>query len=160
LLSKTLKLDSRIIKPGKKDLISGLIALPCLLLTGFVIALLSELTSGDSEKMTLFTPSTFTGWAVLCIFCFITAYLEECFFRFYLLSKRTQMNLTPAAALAISTALFSICHIYAGSWGFLNAIISGLILGLLYLRFESIHGISIAHAFYNISAYAFYTLIS
>jgi membrane protease YdiL (CAAX protease family) len=49
--------------------------------------------------------------------------------------------------------LFSICHIYEGPWGFLNAALSGVVLAYAFLRFRSLHGVAIAHALYNILAY-------
>ena len=64
------------------------------------------------------------------------------------------MKLGPLQAVVISTLLFSSCHVYEGPWGFLNAALSGSVLALVFLRFRSLHGISIAHALYNILVYA------
>jgi hypothetical protein len=148
---KNWNIRSWIIKPGLKDLICALITLPCLMIIGFSIAFFS--TNTGSTQITLHTPSSVLGWIVLAFSCFFSAYLEEGFFRFYLLSKRNELNLGIPAALFLSTALFSICHLYAGPWWFLNSIISGLVLCLLFLRFNSLHGIAIAHGIYNIIAY-------
>jgi len=54
--------------------------------------------------------------------------------------------------------LFAVCHIYEGPWGFLNAVISGAILGFVFLRYNSLHGIAAAHALYNISLFVIYRL--
>jgi hypothetical protein len=140
-----------IIKPSIKDLTCALFALPCLMITGFSIAFFTA--NKDDTQVLLHSPSTALGWIILCLSCFFIAYLEEGFFRFYLLSKRNELNLNTPAALFLSTALFSICHLYAGPWWFLNSAISGLVLGFLFLKFNSLHGIAAAHGLYNITAY-------
>jgi hypothetical protein len=154
LLSRNWKIEYWIIKPGRKDLIPGLITLPCLLVIGSVVGFASSITGGTAAPITLPSPSSVAGWIVLFISCISAAYLEESFFRFYLLSKREEMNLNVPSALALSTLLFSICHIYSGPWGFLNAAIAGLFLGFMFLRYNCFHGIAIAHGLYNIAAYA------
>jgi membrane protease YdiL (CAAX protease family) len=63
------------------------------------------------------------------------------------------MNLNAPCALAFSVLLFSICHIYEGPWGFLNSVISAAILGFIFLRYQSLHGIAAAHGLYNITVY-------
>jgi len=142
------------ILPGKNDLISGIITLPCLIITGFVTAFASSHISGTYSAALPRVPSSALGWIILCVSCFFAAYLEESFFRFYLLSRREELKLGETQALVISTALFSICHIYEGPWGFLNAIISGTVLAFVFLRYSSLHGIAAAHGFYNITVYA------
>jgi len=49
--------------------------------------------------------------------------------------------------------LFSLCHVYEGPWGILNAVLAGIILSLLFIRFRSLHGIAWAHGAYNIFVY-------
>jgi len=147
------------ILPGKNDLISGIITLPCLLITGFVTAFASSHISGTSSVALPRVPSTAGGWIILCISCVFAAYLEESFFRFYILSRREELKLNETQALVISVALFSICHIYEGSWGFLNAVISGTILAFIFLRYRSLHGIAAAHGLYNITVYAINAVI-
>jgi membrane protease YdiL (CAAX protease family) len=98
------------------------------------------------------------SWCILVISCLSTGYLEESYFRFYLLSKREEMGLGPHRAVVVSTLLFSFCHIYEGPWGFLNAAISGIVLCVIFLRFRSLHGIAIAHALYNILIFAIETM--
>jgi len=156
LLFKVHKTEIHAIKPGKKDLISGLITLPFLLITGYAIMLISLYGGRTAAQITphYYSPSTVQGWIVLCLSCIFLAYLEESYFRYYLLSIRKELNLNTASALALSVGLFSICHIYAGPWSILNAAISGTFLGLIFLRYNSLHGITIAHALYNISAFA------
>ncbi|MDR3020858.1 MAG: CPBP family intramembrane metalloprotease [Treponema sp.] len=141
------------IKPQKKDIIAGLVAFPCLLITGSVIAYISSFVGGDSAGVVMRSPSSITEWAILCLTCILAAYLEESFFRFYIISRMEEFNLGSVQALAVSSLLFSICHIYVGPWGFLNSLISAVILGFIFLRYKALHGIAIAHAFYNIAVY-------
>jgi membrane protease YdiL (CAAX protease family) len=138
--------------PGIKDLVSGLIALPCLLITGFVISSVSSFL-GETSPVQIQSPSSAVEWIILCVSCISAAYLEESFFRFYLLARRREMKLTASAALVVSVALFSICHIYEGPWGFLNSLVSGAILSFIFLRYEALHGIAAAHGLYNIAIY-------
>ncbi|WP_461248434.1 CPBP family intramembrane glutamic endopeptidase, partial [Treponema sp. R6D11] len=153
LIFKAQTMEIWAVKPGKKDLLAFIITFPCLLITGFFATIIGSYISGTAENITLNLPSTTTEWALLSITCLLSAYLEESYFRFYLLSKREEFNLNAASALALSVILFSICHIYEGPWGFLNAVISGTILGFVFLRYNSFHGIAIAHTMYNISVY-------
>jgi len=154
LIFKTKTIEIWAVKPGKKDLLAFIIAFPCLLITGFFATIIGSYISGPAENITLNLPSTTTEWILLSVTCLLSAYLEESYFRFYLLSKREEFNLNTPSALALSVILFSICHIYEGPWGFLNAVISGAVLGFVFLRYNSFHGIAIAHTMYNISVYA------
>ena len=160
LLLRARKLKDWGIRPCKNDLISCLITFPCLLITGFFISAIAAFISGNSMQVSLYFPSTAQGWILLCISCIISAYLEESFFRFYLLSRREELHLGPASALTVSTALFSICHIYEGPWGFLNSVLAGTLLAFIFLRYNSLHGISVAHGLYNIAVYVIYALLN
>jgi len=154
LLLKAKPLRNWEIAPGKKDLTCGLISLSGLLIIGLAISLVSSYMSGPSAQVLLHSPSTPVGWIVLVFSLIIAAYTEESFFRFYLLSRKDEFKLSASQALLFSVLLFSICHIYEGPWGFLNAALSGTFLCFNFLRYKSIHGISIAHGFYNIVIYA------
>ncbi|MDR0497344.1 MAG: CPBP family intramembrane metalloprotease [Treponema sp.] len=141
-------------KPIKKDLFILFLALPCLLLIGFAAVSASLFfTGGTSVKNNLLSPDSALLWIVLGFSCISTGYLEEIFFRFYLLSKRKELNMSDPLALIFSTALFSVCHIYEGPWGFINSIISGFLLSFIFLRYKSLHGIALAHGIYNFLAY-------
>jgi len=152
LIIKSWKIEYFIIKPGKKDLISCLITFPCLLIIGFAVRAASSIIGGASTQ-TVQLPSTAIEWTIVCFSCVLFAYLEESYFRFYLLAKRDELHLGPLSSLIFSAALFSICHIYEGPWGFLNAVFSGAFLCFIFLRYNSLHGIAIAHALYNISIF-------
>ncbi|MDR2921907.1 MAG: CPBP family intramembrane metalloprotease [Treponema sp.] len=135
--------------PRKNDLLAAVICLPGLLLTAFIIALISPYFGESSGQTMFYPPSSVPLWIILGVSCISTGYLEESFFRFYLLSKREELRLSDAAALLVSVAAFSICHIYEGPWGFLNSVISGILLSFAFLRWKSLHGIALAHGLYN-----------
>jgi len=158
LIYKEKKIEIWASRPGRKDFKACFITYPCLLITGVFVALVGSFISSPSENAMFHLPSKIIEWALLFIKCFLIAYLEESYFRFYLLTKREELNLNAVSALALSVVLFSLCHVYEGPWGFLNAIISGAILGFVFLRYNSFHGIAIAHALYNLSIYAIYAL--
>jgi membrane protease YdiL (CAAX protease family) len=143
----------RIGLPCRKDLIPCLLALPSLMLIGFIIAFISPYFSGITGPPGISPPATTPAWIILGLACISTGYLEESFFRFYLLSKREALGLGPSQAVLISTFLFACCHIYEGPWGFLNAVLSALVLSCIFLRYRSLHGIALAHGLYNIFAY-------
>jgi membrane protease YdiL (CAAX protease family) len=140
--------------PKKRDLIPAAIAFPALILIGLTIAVVSPYLDGIPTTVRLLPPQTATAWVILVLASISTGYLEESFFRYYLLSKREEMNFGPYQAVLISTLLFSVCHIYEGPWGFLNAALSGIVLAVIFLRFRSLHGVAIAHALYNVLVYA------
>jgi membrane protease YdiL (CAAX protease family) len=140
--------------PVKRDFISAALTLPALILVGLTISKVSPLFDGISSNSRFLPPQTFVSWVILSFSCLSTGYLEESFFRFYLLSRKEEMGLGPYQAVLFSTLMFSFCHAYEGPWGFLNAAISGVILAFVFLRFRSLHGIAIAHALYNMLVYA------
>ena len=145
--------------PNKNDALTGLISLPCLLLIGLIVAFAASLF-GTSEEMALPSPSSALGWGILVISCISTGYLEESFFRFYILSRREELGLGNTSAIIFSTVIFSICHIYGGPWAFLNSFIAGIFLCLVFLRYRSLHGIALAHGIYNLAVYIINALSS
>jgi membrane protease YdiL (CAAX protease family) len=140
--------------PRKNDIACAALAFPALFLIGLTISLISPYFEGIPAGPRFLPPAAVHSWVILVLSCLSGAYLEESFFRFYLLSKREEMGLGPHRAVLVSTLMFSLCHIYEGPWGFLNAALSGVLLAFIFLRFKSLHGISIAHALYNIVVYA------
>ena len=150
--------------PGKKDIVPALVSLPTIALVGFATAMAARHLGGLPEAPRILPPTTIAPWAILVVVIFAGAYLEESFFRFYLLSKRDgahsdsqgigPMGLSPRRAVFVSTMLFALCHTYAGLWGFVNAAISGTALACVFLRTKSLHGVSLAHGFYNVLVFA------
>jgi membrane protease YdiL (CAAX protease family) len=144
--------------PGKKDLIPFALTLPALVLIGLTISVGSRIFEAAPAAFHLAPPQDTVSWGILALSCISTAYLEESFFRFYLLSKREELGMGPHRAVLVSTLLFSLCHIYEGPWGFLNAALSGILLAFFFLRFRSLHGIACAHALYNVLAFFLITV--
>jgi membrane protease YdiL (CAAX protease family) len=127
-------------------------------LIGLTISVASRYFVEIPSSSRFLPPPDYISWGILFISCLSAAYLEESFFRFYLLSKREEMGIGPHRAVLISTLSFSLCHIYEGPWGFLNAAMSGVLLAYVFLRFRSLHGIAFAHALYNVLVYALGTV--
>jgi membrane protease YdiL (CAAX protease family) len=152
LREKSLK-EWDITLPGKRDLIPAAMTPPALIFIGLTISIASRHFDEISSGSRFLPPSGFIPWIILIISCISAAYLEESFFRFYLLSKREEMGLGPHRAVLVSAALFSLCHMYEGPWGFLNAVLSGIVLAFIFLRFRSLHGIAFGHALYNVLVY-------
>jgi len=149
--------------PGKGDIIPAAISFPAIVLVGFGITVAARHLGGLPEIPRILPPTTVVPWVILVVSVFGAAYLEESFFRFYLLAKRDgangttgygPMELGPHRAVLVSTVLFAFCHTYAGLWGFLNAAISGAVLAYVFLRYRSLHGITFAHGLYNIIVFA------
>jgi membrane protease YdiL (CAAX protease family) len=140
--------------PKKRDIGVAVLAFPALTFVGATISLVSPHFAELPVGPKFLPPDSGIAWAILVLSCFSTAYLEESYFRFYLLSKREEMGLGQHRAVLVSTLLFAFCHVYEGPWGFLNAALSGVLLAFIFLRFRSLHGISIAHAMYNILVYS------
>jgi membrane protease YdiL (CAAX protease family) len=129
---------------------------PALIITGLVLALLISLFSGPSLPPRIEPPASASGWIVMFFSCVGTGYLEESYFRFYLLKKLAEITSGMAGMIiriALSTALFSICHLYEGPWGITNAALAGTVLSVLFERYGALHGIALAHGGYNAFVY-------
>jgi membrane protease YdiL (CAAX protease family) len=140
--------------PGRGDLFSFLFAFPGLLLIGLAISLISPLFTGAASGPGIGAPGNLSGWLVMFLSCVSTGYLEESFFRFYLLTRLGETGIKPGKLVFVSTLLFALCHAYEGPWGFLNAALAGTLLALIFLHHRSLHGIALAHGFYNAFVYA------
>ena len=139
--------------PGKRDALPGLIGFALIVAVGFAVFFAARGLGGLPEGPRVSTPTSIAPWAALIVSVFVGAYLEESFFRFYLLSKREEMGLGPHRAVFVSTLLFAVCHLHAGLWGFVNAAVSGTALAYVFLRTRSLHGVSVAHGMYNVLAF-------
>jgi membrane protease YdiL (CAAX protease family) len=143
------------LKTGTKDLKALGIGFGALVLTGLLISLLlSSKYFGLPMPPKLEGPLSISGWLVVVFSCLGTGYLEETYFRYYLLTKLEKTVPHLPMRIVFATLLFSICHIYEGPWGFANAVIAGVILSVIFIRFRSLHGIALAHGAYNIFVYA------
>ena len=140
--------------PSAKDIVPGLLSLGGLALTGFAVSLAAPLFSEIPAGPKFLPPENAVSWIILVLSCLSTGYLEESFFRFYLLAKRGNADTGPLRAVLVSILFFSFCHVYEGPWGFLNAVLSGGLLSFVFLRSGSLHGIALAQGLYNILVYA------
>ena len=145
--------------PKKRDIIPFVIGLPGLVIIGLLISFLVSLFSGLPLPPKVEAPASFPGWVVMVFACLGTGYLEETYFRYYLLTKLENIVLRPAGRIIFSTFLFSLCHMYEGPWGLLNAALAGVFLSVLFIRFRSLYGITLAHAGYNIFVYTVGSLL-
>ena len=148
----------------KQDLIPFAIGFPGLIIIGIFISLMVTHFSGLTPPPKVEAPATIPGWFVMVFSCLGTGYLEESYFRYYLLKSgipAVPENLIPEIVLriVISTLLFSLCHLYEGPWGVVNAILAGVLLSVLFIRFRSLHGIAWAHGAYNIFVYTMGSII-
>ncbi|MFP3089299.1 CPBP family intramembrane metalloprotease [Treponema sp. TIM-1] len=140
-------------KPGSRDLKTALIAFFGLLAVGFCASLALLPFADLLVRLSIEPPKTFLQWAVMIPSVLSSAYMEESYFRFYLLTRLEDMELTPGKGVFFSVFLFSLCHIYEGIPGVLNAALAGTFLSLLFLKYRSVHGLAWAHGAYNAAVY-------
>jgi len=151
-----------VIKPRKPDFLSLAAGLPGLLAISLFVSLLAQLLSpylGINIPPKIDGPSDILGFIILVFSCIGTGYLEESYFRFYLLTKLENSVPKTAIRIALSCLLFSLSHVYEGPWGILNALLAGILLSLLFIRFRSLHGVAWAHGAYNMFVYIFMSLV-
>ena len=153
-----LKKNSLVLFPGElrfklKDLYCFIWGFSGLILIGMGISFIITHTFPGSASSKIQAPDNIIGWIVLAFSCLGTGYLEESFFRFYLLLKLEEVIPYRIPKIIFTTLLFALSHAYEGPWGVLNAAFAGLLLSLLFERYRSLHGIAIAHAFYNAFVY-------
>jgi membrane protease YdiL (CAAX protease family) len=142
-----------LLRPSFRDLRSLGIALPSLIAAGFLVSFVSSLAAAVPAAPLPAAPRGFAQWLVIVLSCLSTGYLEETYFRFYLLTRLEGAGIPSGAALVFSVLLFSFCHVYEGPWGTLNAALAGALLSLIFLRRRSLHGIAWAHGLYNVFVY-------
>lgn len=143
-------------KPRLRDAIPFAAGLPSLIIIGFGVSFLASYFSarlGLIPPPKVAAPVNIWGWIVMVLSCLFTGYLEESYFRYYLLIKLENVIPQTAVRILFSTALFSFCHIYEGPWGIANAVLAGILLSVLFVRYRSLHGIAWAHGAYNIFVY-------
>jgi membrane protease YdiL (CAAX protease family) len=143
-------------KLQKRDFLPFAIGLPGLILIGLGISFLVSffyLRYGLALPARVEAPASLLGWIVIVFSCMGTGYLEESYFRCYLLTKLEKQQPKVSIRIIFSTILFSLCHIFEGPWGIINAALAGLFLSWLYDRFRSLHGVAWAHGAYNIFVY-------
>lgn len=138
-------------RPGRRDLKPALIACSGLLIIGFC-ASLAPFTDLFSP-LSIEPPRNFLQWVVMVPSVLTTGYVEESYFRLYLLTRLEEAGFGPRRGVFFSVLLFSLCHIYEGLPGVLNAVLAGTFLSGLFLKYRSIHGLAWAHGAYNAAVY-------
>jgi membrane protease YdiL (CAAX protease family) len=93
------------------------------------------------------------------VFCIVSAYREELFFRSYLLTRLEQLGVAPELAVAATAILFSAGHFYEGWVGIAVTAIQGIYLAAVFLRLRNLHTISIAHGMYNFTIFCLGLLV-
>jgi len=144
------------LKPRKKDVFTFAVGLPGLIFINISISTLLSIVAqayGLPLPPRIEAPVNVLGWVVMIFACLGTGYLEESYFRYYLLVKLRRTLPGTKARIFLSTFLFAICHIYNGPWAVLNAAVAGVFLSVLLIRYRSFHGIAWAHAVHNMFVY-------
>jgi membrane protease YdiL (CAAX protease family) len=88
---------------------------------------------------------------LVLLFCLVTGYREELFFRSYLITRFQQLQLPIVVGIGVSTLVFAAGHVYQGVAGLAVALIQGLYFSILFVRLKNIHPLAIAHGLYNTS---------
>jgi hypothetical protein len=99
-------------------------------------------------------PQTIDAWLIMLIGSFATAYLEEVYFRLYLLHRFDTAGIPRITGNLLSIVLFSLCHLYEGPLGTLNAAIASTCFTFIYRKTNSVHSPAWAHGFYNVLAFS------
>ncbi|MDR2760044.1 MAG: CPBP family intramembrane metalloprotease [Spirochaetaceae bacterium] len=143
----------RLPKPCIRDLKTTLIAFSGLLAIGFCASLAVLPFTNLFPPLSIEPPKDFLQWAVMIPSVLSSAYVEESYFRFYLLTRLEETEPGPLKRVFVSVFLFSLCHIYEGIPGILNAVLAGTFLSFLFLKYRSLHGLAWAHGAYNAAVY-------
>jgi len=86
---------------------------------------------------------------VAMLFGLTAGYREEFFFRAYLLGRLDELGLNVPAAVAVSTTVFCLGHVYEGPLAVAVTAVLGVLLSAAWLRRRSLHVVAIAHGAYN-----------
>lgn len=142
-----------IVKPRPADLPYSLVIylgiFALLLCLSFIISLLPEKGQNLFDAGFRWKLSDPGLIPLVILFSIVTGYREELFFRSYLLTRFSQLSLSPLPSLLLSSLLFSSGHIYQGLAGFSVSFIQGIYFGIVFLKTRNIHRIALAHALYN-----------
>jgi membrane protease YdiL (CAAX protease family) len=151
LLKEPIRSVLGILKPQKKDFFQALTVILGLLIIGFAVGVMGNLIfQKEIEELAI---SGFFSWIIIILSCMSTGYMEESYFRVYIINHLTLSGIKQRTILIASSVLFAICHIYEGPAGFITSLLAGMFLSYVYIKRKSIHGIALGHAFYNLTAY-------
>lgn len=140
--------------PSKDDLLWAGLSLAALLGIAGGLSLLSAVLSDTEALPAVSAPRGLASWLLMPLASLSTGYLEETYFRAYLLTRFEEAGLGRLRSIAVSSLLFALCHLYEGPWGVVNAAAAGLVLSHIFYKRRSVHGIAWAHGLYNALVYA------
>jgi membrane protease YdiL (CAAX protease family) len=118
---------------------------------GFSITLLPDpsresITSGYSWRL-----PGLSRLPLALIFAIATGYKEELFYRAYLLTRSDALKVPYWMAVAVSSVVFALGHVYQGAAAVIFAMLQGILFSVFFLKRRNIHSIAIAHSMYNFS---------
>jgi len=140
---------SAVFSPAR-DFTAAAWSLPILLVSGFLVSFLAAVSGSPPFPVPLPQGGAF-AWAAVVLASLGTGYLEEAYFRVYLPPQCAHFG--RFAGFWFPIVLFSLCHVYEGVWGFINALLAGFSLSLVYRKTASLHGIALAHGLYNTAVF-------
>ena len=153
-IQKKLKFrDFGIIRLRISDIPAALLVYTGILLLVFTLGLMAAalpysakeiLTSGFRWKL-----DRLSQVPIVIAFCITIGYSEEIFFRAYLLTRLEQIGASVYAAIAVSSILFGIGHLYQGYMGLIVALTEGIYFSFIFHRKRNVHLTAIAHSLYN-----------
>jgi membrane protease YdiL (CAAX protease family) len=148
-----------LVRPRFADLVCFAAALPGLIVIGAVVGFAASF-SGLFAESPITIPVNFQGWTAVILTSLTIGYLEEGYFRCYLLTRLGGAGFGAVKSIIIAVLVFSLCHVYEGPWGIINAAAAGVFLSILFIRRKRYHGLALAHGFYNILVFLFTALVA
>jgi membrane protease YdiL (CAAX protease family) len=141
------------LKPRKQDLCAfgaAILGLGCI---GIGISSAESWVNALSSGPAFEAPQGFRAWLIALLSSAGTGYLEESYFRVYLVRGAEEAGISRRSGAFFSCLLFALCHSYEGPWGVLQAALAGGVLSWVFTRYRAIHGIALAHGAYNSLVY-------
>jgi uncharacterized protein len=135
-----------------RDIPLGLAIFAGILVIAAPVAMLgsrSESASPPFIEMISGDPSSLLNGLLLFVFCLVTGYREELFFRAYLISELDASGMRLSVAACISGVIFGLGHLYQGLPGFAGTALIGVFLAFIFLKTRNVHIVAIGHGVYN-----------
>ncbi|MDA3950767.1 MAG: type II CAAX endopeptidase family protein [Spirochaeta sp.] len=150
---------------GERSLVRGAAGLNVPLAVGIAAALfvLSLVTGLLGDRFDVGSPAVFSGvfpdetvrgWVSTGVLMLTVAWVEELFFRAYMILRLRQLHARRGVAIVIAALLFAVGHGYQGVLALVFAFSAGMILGILWVRRPSLIAFTLGHGAYNIVALA------
>ena len=139
-------------RPDRGDLISAFVGITGVLAVVWAVSILAGIITSGGEGTEPVIDWSFERWELIPLVLVSTmaiGYREEIFYRAYITDRAEEAGVDPRFALAGGALLFAAGHVYQGVMGFVIALAIGLLLGAVYLKGRSLHGIAVAHGLYN-----------